>query len=184
MTWRVQSVGRHQNQNNSKNQYMLVKMSKSLWKKEKIWLLEFSACLKMCKKSFSLFYWSSKLSSDGCRCSVFTHMKLFLSIYLNKKIFLLFLIFWPFEILRERKAVFVKESLTHYQTTNFRPFKTERVCRWQFQIWWKWQKVIQMVETLWEKEKLHVTSNFSFSHSVFKRLFPRGLKRCHCVGMD
>ena len=26
------------------------------------------------------------------------------------------------------------------------------------------------VETLWEKEKLLVTSNFSFSHCVFKRL--------------
>ena len=25
-------------------------------------------------------------------------------------------------------------------------------------------------KTLWEKEKLPVTSNFSFSHSVFKRL--------------
>ena len=25
-------------------------------------------------------------------------------------------------------------------------------------------------KTLWEKEKLHVTSNFSFSHSVFKKL--------------
>ena len=34
-------------------------------------------------------------------------------------------------------------SLTHYQTTNFRLFQTERVCRQQFQIWWKWQKVIQ-----------------------------------------
>ena len=34
--------------------------------------------------------------------------------------------------------------LTHYQMTNFRPFKTERVCRRQFQIWWKCQKVIQM----------------------------------------
>ena len=34
--------------------------------------------------------------------------------------------------------------LTHYQMTNFRLFPTERVCRQQFQIWWKWQKVIQM----------------------------------------
>ena len=34
-------------------------------------------------------------------------------------------------------------SLTHYQTTNFKLFRTERVCRRQFQIWWKWQKLIQ-----------------------------------------
>ena len=33
--------------------------------------------------------------------------------------------------------------LTHYQTTNFRLFQTERVSRRQFQIWRKWKKVIQ-----------------------------------------
>ena len=38
-----------------------------------------------------------------------------------------------------------KSCLTHYQTTNFRLFQTERVCRRQFQIWWKWQKVIQTI---------------------------------------
>ena len=86
--------------------------------------------------------------------------------------------------------------LTHYQTTNFRLFQTEIVCRQQFQIWREWQQVIKRGRKLWEKEKLLVTSYFSFSHSVFKRfvsqgrqkvsskgLFPRGVKRCHCVGM-
>ena len=34
--------------------------------------------------------------------------------------------------------------LTLSQTMNFRLFQTERVCRWQFQIWWKWQKTFQM----------------------------------------
>ena len=35
-----------------------------------------------------------------------------------------------------------------------------------------------------KKEKLLVTSNFSFFPTVFsKSLFPRGVKRCHCVGM-
>ena len=37
----------------------------------------------------------------------------------------------------------VFHALSHYQTTNFRLFQTERVCRRQFQIWRKWQKVIQ-----------------------------------------
>ena len=32
--------------------------------------------------------------------------------------------------------------LTHSQTTNFRLFQTERACRRQFQIWWKWQNVL------------------------------------------
>ena len=31
-------------------------------------------------------------------------------------------------------------------------------------------------KTLWEKEKLLVTSNFSFSHCVFKRLVPQTCK--------
>ena len=46
--------------------------------------------------------------------------------------------------------------LTHYQTTNFRLFQTERICRRQFQIWQKWHKVIQMGRKHWEKEKLLV----------------------------
>ena len=63
---------------------------------------------------------------------------------------------------RPKKVNFV--LLTHYRTTNFRLFQTERVCRRQFQIWRKWQKVIQ-------------TSNFSFSHSVFKRLVSMGRQK-------
>ena len=49
----------------------------------------------------------------------------------------------------------------------------------------------QVVETLWEMEKLLVTSNFSFSHSVFKRLvlqthknqgwFGKGLTHSHTM---
>ena len=35
----------------------------------------------------------------------------------------------------------VYKFLTHYRTTNFRLFQTERVCR-LFQIWQKWHKVI------------------------------------------
>ena len=34
-------------------------------------------------------------------------------------------------------------SLTLSETTNFRLFQTERVCRRQFRIWWKLQKVLQ-----------------------------------------
>ena len=45
------------------------------------------------------------------------------------------------------------------------------------------RKLSKRVEKLWKKEKLLVTSNFSFFHSVFKRLIFQGLKRCHCVGM-
>ena len=73
-------------------------------------------------------------------------------------------------------------SLTHYQTTNFRLFQIERVCRQQFQIWWKWKKVIQTGRNHWEKEKLLVTSNFSFSFSVFKRLVSQGCQKVLLCG--
>ena len=57
------------------------------------------------------------------------------------------------------------------QTKNFRLFQTERLCRRQFQIWWKWKKVLQTGrKKLLEKEKLLVLSNFFFFCSVFKRL--------------
>ena len=66
--------------------------------------------------------------------------------------------------------------LTHYQMTNFRLFQTERVCRRQFQISQKW-KLAKRGKTLWEKEKLLITSNFSFSLSVFKRLVSQGCQK-------
>ena len=37
-------------------------------------------------------------------------------------------------------------------------------------------------KTLWEKEKLLVTSNFSFSHSVFKRLVSQGRQKVSLCG--
>ena len=56
------------------------------------------------------------------------------------------------------------------QMTNFRHFKTGIVCRQQFQIWWNWQKVIQTGRKHCWKRMLLITSNFSFSPSVFKTL--------------
>ena len=66
--------------------------------------------------------------------------------------------------------------LTLSQTTNFRLFQTEIVCRRKFQIWWKWRKAFETGRKHWEKEKLLVTSNFSFSRSVFKRLIQQTRK--------
>ena len=37
-------------------------------------------------------------------------------------------------------------------------------------------------KTLWEKEKLLVMSNFSFSHSVFKRLVSQGRQKVSLCG--
>ena len=61
--------------------------------------------------------------------------------------------------------------LTLYQTENFGLFQTERVCRRYLINFMKMaESSLKWLKTLWEKEKLLVTSNFSFSHSVFKRL--------------
>ena len=75
-------------------------------------------------------------------------------------------------------------SLTLYQTTNFRLFQTERVCRWQFQIWRKRQKVIQTDRKhCWKRRNCLLRAISPFPTLISKGLFPRGVKRSHCVGM-
>ena len=75
-------------------------------------------------------------------------------------------------------------SLTHYQTTNFRLVQTERVCRQRFQIWRKLQKAIQTGRKHCGKRRNCSLWAISPFPTVFsKGLFPRGVKRCHCVGM-
>ena len=67
--------------------------------------------------------------------------------------------------------VFVNSTLTHYQTTNFILFQTERVWRRQFQIWQKWQKVIQMGRKHCGKRR-----NWSLrAISPFPTVFSKGL---------
>ena len=76
---------------------------------------------------------------------------------------------------------FTRNRLTHYQTTNFRLFQTERVCRQQFQIWPKWKKVIQTGRKHCEKRRNCSLRAISSFPTVFsKGFFPRGVKRCYC----
>ena len=73
--------------------------------------------------------------------------------------------------------------LNHYQTTNFRLFQTKKVCK-QFQILRKWQKVIQTRRKHCGKRRNCSLRAISTFPTVFsKGLFPRGAKRCHCVGI-
>ena len=86
--------------------------------------------------------------------------------------------------LTSNAMVLYTEQLTHYQTTNFRLFQTERVCRRQFQISRKWKKVIQMDRKHCGKRSNCSLRAISPFPTVFsKRFFPRGVKRCHCVGL-
>ena len=67
---------------------------------------------------------------------------------------------------------FIALCLTHYQTTNFRLFQTERVCTWPFLNSMKMaESYPNGLKTLWEKEKLLVTSNFSFSPQCFQKAY-------------
>ena len=96
---------------------------------------------------------------------------------------------WVWERLKfvvwEKVKKYLQEiCLTHYQTTNFRLFQNERVCRRQFQIWWKWKKVIQIGRKHCGKRRNCSLRAISPFPTVFsKSLFPRGVKRRHCVGM-
>ena len=61
-------------------------------------------------------------------------------------------------------------TLTLYQTTNVKVFQTERFCTTTISNLMKMAESFQNDQkTLWEKEKLLVTSNFTFTHRVFKR---------------
>ena len=71
-----------------------------------------------------------------------------------------------------------------YQTTNCRLFQNETVCRRQFQLRWKWQKVIQTRRKHCGKRRNCSLRAISPFPTVFsKGLFLRGVKRWHCVGM-
>ena len=93
--------------------------------------------------------------------------------------------FW--EISAYQKNILPPEllnCLTLSQTTNFRLFQTETVCRRQFQIWRKWQKVIQTGTKHYGKRRNCSLRAISPFPTVFSNgLFPRGVKRCHYVGM-
>ena len=62
-----------------------------------------------------------------------------------------------------------KARLTYYQTTNFRLFQAEKICRWQFQIWQKWKKAIQMGWKHSGKRRNCLWGAISPFPSVFKR---------------
>ena len=63
-----------------------------------------------------------------------------------------------------------QRNLILSQTTNFRLFQTERFCRRQFQIWWKWKKNLQRDRKHCGKRRnCSLWAISLFPHSVFKR---------------
>ena len=55
------------------------------------------------------------------------------------------------------------------QTTNFRCFQTEIVCRRQFQIWWKWQKFSKLVENTVGKGEIVCYEKFLIFPQCFQK---------------
>ena len=73
-------------------------------------------------------------------------------------------------------------GLTLSQTTNFRLFQTERVCRRQFQIGRKWQQVIQISRKHCGKRRnCSLWAIYPFP-SVFKRLVSQGRQKVALCG--
>ena len=76
-----------------------------------------------------------------------------------------------------------KYFLALSQTTYFKFFQTERVCRWQFQIWCKWQKVPQMGRKHCEKRRNCSLWAITPFPTVFSRhLYCRHIKTKACLG--
>ena len=76
----------------------------------------------------------------------------------------------------------------HYKMTNFRLFQTKKVCRQQFQIDENGRNLSKQVENTVGKGEIARNEQFllfpQYFPTVFsKGLFPRGVKRCCCVGM-
>ena len=67
--------------------------------------------------------------------------------------------------------------LTHYQTTNFRLFQSERVCRRQFQIWRNGRKLYKWIENIVGKGEIAHYEQFLLFPQCFKKAcFPGASK--------
>ena len=77
----------------------------------------------------------------------------------------------------------LETSLTLSQTTNFRLFQIERVCRRQFQDYWKWQKALQTGRKHCGKRRNCSLRAISPFPTVFsKDLYCRHVKTRACLG--
>ena len=75
--------------------------------------------------------------------------------------------------------------LTHYQTTNFRLFQLKEFADDNFKFDENSRKLSKWVENTVEKGEIARYEQYLLFPTVFsKGLFPRGVKRCHCVGMS
>ena len=82
---------------------------------------------------------------------------------------------------REQLLTPLQSPFIHYRIfdqTNLKTFADDKLNVTKMII-----SVFDGVENIVGKGEIDCTSNFSFSHNVFKGSLPRPVKRCHCVGM-
>ena len=73
--------------------------------------------------------------------------------------------------------------LTHYQTTNLDSSKLKQFADVNFKFDENGIKLSKWVENLVGKGEFACFEQFLLFPVFSKGLFPRGVKRCHCVGM-
>ena len=164
---------------------------KTLREKEKKWAI--SLLLTMFSNSlenFLLFTSNSKLLSADCfnldQSKILSSGNGLKCIWNEKKVHYRVknIVFHNYISFVHQNVALCGKWLTHFQTTNFRLFQIERLCRRQFKTWRKWQKVIQTGGKHCGKRRNCLLRAISPFPTVFsKGLFHRGVKRCHCVGM-
>ena len=107
-------------------------------------------------------------------------------LFFHQNCFLPFLYYNDLSLIKLRNGqhlVFLCPHLILSQTTNFRCFKTERVCRWQLHIWWKWQKVFETGKKHDGKRRNCSLRAISPFPTVFsKYLYCRHIKTRACLG--
>ena len=80
------------------------------------------------------------------------------------------------------KSILHTYPLTHYQTKILDSSKMKEFADDNFKFDKNGRKLSKWVETLWEKEKLLITSSFSLSHCVFKMLVSQGCQKMSLCG--
>ena len=85
--------------------------------------------------------------------------------------------------LDESKILSSGNGLTQYQTTNSRLFQTEEFADDNFKFDKNGRKLSKQVENTVGKGEIACYEQFLLFPVFSKGLFPRGVKRCHCLGM-
>ena len=148
--------------------------------KEKILVISIFSCFHVFKRFFLQGYQKSSLCGKGLICISVDKKRPFSRkwawkyawIFMTWCLRFCHLAGHQFDLLEPitRRQILDSSKLKEFTDNNFKFDENGR------------KVLIQIGRKLWEKEKLLVTSNFSFSHSVFKRLVSQGRQKVSLCG--